>query len=664
MAPWRDVVLVVVLLALALALLCALAYGWGRRAALAGLAAAALSSRSAAGASGARWGGARWGSGRSPDGGRGFARGGELRGAAVDRAAALDPGALLDAEWPAPGDDLQLLEVRLEPAGRGGGPGRLVVCGPQAASPSPCPVLLAQNEASNIRFDRMTLASPENIALAARDTLARRYAWVLFDSHEGRWAVRADPARAAPDGMAKRLGAAVAAALEGTSPHKMPAKRYAEILRAEGLEVAHRPRLPDQAVRFNAYRLRPKAERLRYEALLRGLACEDWAAADWAEFDRAALPLLRQPHESGGILEVSRRGDGRLAVAAPRTYPGSMAETFPALYGAPARFHVHPHGRGRIEIPSETDLDGQALRAAYGQLDLWEIVLAPEGKYIIGVTDGLLALARADREALEGSVSAALDRAAGRAGRPADAPAAIRELLAALAAVGFRACFVPNPPEFSQPFDQPWNLVDYGERETRLAELAARAPGEVLGTDWGVIDRALEATPRSRPTAVLVLLEKAGPRILDSASFDPEEAPAIPDGPADVLVVFRPGAPGVRGPDLAAFEALAGPGGPAWLVATSGAGGERWAVGRPLEGAPVAIADLGGLGVLPEDLLRGAGYRVARGPVAASASGASVPDVGPGEPNSGPKRGPVGRRVKGSGAGGPDAEDGESGYEP
>ena len=391
---------------------------------------------------------------------------------------------------------------------------------------------------------RATLLSPGNVAVAALETSGRKYAWIIFDSPEGCYAVRAPPRgglvveidRAALLGWLRpRLG--------GAPPHKIAAAEYLAHLRSLGLEIREGPPRGDGATRFSLSTMTTDAERAHELGLLRALTPADFAALDWAAYDRdAAAQACLLSREVAGDVDVDL---AKGTVAAPKVRPGLIWGAMPHSRSY-VTFHTHPAARyrgGSAEPPSVQDVLVTLDSCARGH-QAWAFVSAPEGTYVLRPSLALAGAYLRDPEGVRGVVA---DLYAQQVSNCRGATAACGEAAArALGEAGFIAHLrgAPCAPLLAVP-----DLNPVGNQMSRAAyrgEFAALAetPGELLlAADWTPVSD-LGESPTVR-AATWLMASLRGGRVVPTGAghmFGPVGDPASYPGrePGPLFVVYFP----------------------------------------------------------------------------------------------------------------------------
>lgn len=248
---------------------------------------------------------------------------------------------------------------------------------------------------------RATVLTPWNLQRAMRWTSGRVYAWVLLDSPEARYAVRAAPKEGRmADLDPERLIAWMRPRLTGVPPHKLALVDYLAHLRSLGVTVATVGAAPDAMVRFDLIDMMTMAERATAERELVKLNEADFEALDWSAYDKVV---------SRGACEVAREMSGDVAidldsrtVSAPKIRTGLYFTAVPHSRSF-VTFHTHPAARYRgakHEPPSDGDLLHIMSGAAYRGL-VWHFITAPEGTYIVRPSQLLIEQFRADWQTAE-----------------------------------------------------------------------------------------------------------------------------------------------------------------------------------------------------------------------------------------------------------------------
>ena len=392
---------------------------------------------------------------------------------------------------------------------------------------------------------RATLLSPGNVAVAAFDTSGRKYAWIVFDSPEGCYAVRAPPRGGHVVEIDKdALLGWLRPRLKGSPPHKIAAAEYLAHLRGLGLEIREGPPRGDGAARFDLKTMTTDAERAHELGLLRALTRADFAALDWSAYDRdAAAQSCILAREVAGDVDVDLvKG----TVAAPKVRPGLIWGAMPHNRSY-VTFHTHPAARyrgGSAEPPSPQDVRVTLDSCARDYL-AWAFVSAPEGTYVMRPT---LALAESYVRDPGGVADIVTGLYTGRIQSCRGATAVCAEAaVRALEEAGFIAHLrgVPCAPLLAVPdLDPAGNQISRGARREEYEELAG-GPGELLlAVDWSPITDLGEAPTVRAPTWMTASLRRgrvvptgAG-HMFGPSARDPASYPSRDPGP--LFVVYFP----------------------------------------------------------------------------------------------------------------------------
>jgi hypothetical protein len=392
---------------------------------------------------------------------------------------------------------------------------------------------------------RTTLLTPERVALAAFKTSARLYAWVVLDSPEARFAVRAPPragraVRLDPDAIA----AWVRSRLRGRPPHKVGLDAYLEHLRSLGLVVAEGGRRFKDA-RFDVVDSAPAADRARELAALRALTEADFARLDWSQYDRAAAAkACSSDHEAAGDVTVDLAAG---AVLAPKIRPGTIWGAMPH-FRSYVTFHTHPAARfqgARAEPPSPADVL-RTLEACALDWQAWAFVSAPEGTYVLRPSAGIAAAYLRAPEGVRDDTAAAYSRAVEQAATEAPEVCA-RDAVRALVEAGFIAFLrgAPCVPLLPVPDLTPlWNLQDREKSRAAFARAAALSGEELLRLDWSPAAEAGVSPTLEAPTWLTAAVGRGG-RVEPSGNGHAFGNPAARDSyptseVAPLFVVFFP----------------------------------------------------------------------------------------------------------------------------
>lgn len=236
---------------------------------------------------------------------------------------------------------------------------------------------------------RKTLLSPYSIARAAWDTSSRKYAWVIFDSAEACYAIRAAPQRGqAVEVNPEDIIAWLRPKLTGSPPHKIEIANYVDHLRGLGITVRV-GRHSDTHVRFTLMSITTEAERKRTKRDLLRLDESAFLALNWDAYDAAAgAAACEETREAAGEAHINLL-TGAITVEKMRA---GLIWASVSHVRSPVTFHTHPLARYRgaaYEPPSGDDLAGILFEFTHMGL-VWHFVTAPEGTYILRPSDLLV----------------------------------------------------------------------------------------------------------------------------------------------------------------------------------------------------------------------------------------------------------------------------------
>lgn len=340
---------------------------------------------------------------------------------------------------------------------------------------------------------RATLLTPRQLRWAALVTSGRRYAYVLVDSPEACYAVRAAPAA----GRVRELDADALVAdlrplLRGVPPHKLPLDEYLAWARGGlcGAEVEV-GRRSHAEVRFDLIDITTAAERAA--AVKDLVAIADFDALDWSAYDAVVAPLVREaPVESAGDVTIDLAAR---TVAVPKARRGVFWASMPHSRSY-VTFHTHPAARyqgAAYEQPSDGDLLHVLSRCVHKGL-VWHFVSAPEGVYILRPSAALAAFYGRDPEAAWAAVRARYAPEHCVGGVAVCAAAAVE----ALRDAGFVAHFRAAPcvelaagPDLA-PLD---NARARRAAREDFAAHAALPPSDLLAADWSAVVAACRGAP-------------------------------------------------------------------------------------------------------------------------------------------------------------------------
>lgn len=326
---------------------------------------------------------------------------------------------------------------------------------------------------------RSSVLEPQVLEVCARVTAIRRYAWVFVESPEGRYAIRFDKTEPVTQ---NNLIRGIRPLLIGEPPHKMAMATWIGFLRSVGFVVEVLPH--GEEVRFTHWALSTREERDAERERLHAMTQGDFDALDWSEVDTKILPLLKEPTEYSGELQIV---DGAVKVVKIRKGRSGMSS---ALARTAIDFHTHPYGRMLVEQPSGID-----IKSSYklSEVIAWSFVFAPEGTYIYALSNVARKISPGD---LDKEIARYLERTGEHIGTLADR---LRVVLAALTDLGLIVRFRPNPrwAEAGLWTVETWNKIDIAKLESSVAAIEKMKPTALFALDWRPLYSAFEGlTPQ------------------------------------------------------------------------------------------------------------------------------------------------------------------------
>jgi len=413
---------------------------------------------------------------------------------------------------------------------------------------------------------RATLLTPRNVERAAFQTSGRVYAWIILDSPEALYAIRAD----SHDGRISsvREGAILnwlKSHLRGSPPHKVNRDHYVEFLRGLKMDVrilAAR----DTEARFDLDDQKSQADLAREIKTIQAMTPAELLALDWTEYDQVVGDAV-QNHEAEVAGDVIIEG-GRIRV--PKLRPGILFMSRPHVRSS-VTFHTHPWARfvgHHVEPPSDQDVSVTLMLCAE-QLLAWSFVAAPEGTYIMRPSRALAEAHRLDPHCINDLVLATYREYK----HCHDSVAACAEqTVRALNEAGLVAFLRPTPG--AALFPRP-DLFTIANSQTRAAsraadaEAAALTPAQLFALDWSAVD-AIAATEAVRTDQLWLEVRIGGQKarardghILKNLD-DPQAYPRWENHSAPILTVYF--ADDSRLPSAIPHGAIHAADGWAWVV--------------------------------------------------------------------------------------------------
>jgi hypothetical protein len=337
---------------------------------------------------------------------------------------------------------------------------------------------------------RATALRPSVVAHAARLTSGRIYAWVILESSEATYAVRASPA----DGHVRVLDpegimAWLQPRLTGAPPHKISMGAYLAYLKGLGLEI-HAAGKHSAEIRFDLYSVTPQHERIKVIRRLSALTEADFAGMDWSGYDRdAGSGACTSPaRETAGDVHIDLDTKTVSATKVRMGVPAS-AQTHSRSY---VTFHTHPSGRFRgnvAEEPSTSDLLS-TLQDCANDHGAWHFVSAPEGTYIIRPTAFLKQAYAANASEANRLVEEIYADSRPEGKILGNTLADARDVTRLLTEAGFVAFFRESPcmPLLGIPDAVPWyNSRTRSEIRVDFAAASQLTGSALLGADWSGI---------------------------------------------------------------------------------------------------------------------------------------------------------------------------------
>jgi len=388
-----------------------------------------------------------------------------------------------------------------------------------------------QNDSS-----RTTLLTPKMISWAAFHTSGQVYAWVLLDSVEACYAIRAAAPQSRvqidPDVLTHELRMI----LVGSPPHKAPVADWVKIVRRH-VEI-HVGKRRSAEARFDLAAMTTPTERAAEIQRLQAFTAEDFAAMDWSEYDeKVGARVCDSSLEVAGDIELvegskgskgSKRSKGSKKTKGSKGSKGAKGAKSPKddkysknnksvviqikvpkirtglkWTSQPHRrsyiqFHSHPWDRYRgrhPEPPSSGDLHSFLVSAQQG-IFAWHFISAPEGVYII--RPSALAAEQFEQDPdkfLKTNIERYLNTIHGC---NAIVKVCAEQVIPALNDAGFVAYYraaAASPGHKCPISDVPdlvpgLNLTDRGEYLKSFKTLSAMTTGELAAMDWSAVTAA------------------------------------------------------------------------------------------------------------------------------------------------------------------------------
>ncbi|MDE2098197.1 MAG: hypothetical protein KGL39_13160, partial [Patescibacteria group bacterium] len=327
---------------------------------------------------------------------------------------------------------------------------------------------------------RQTELSPWNLNFVSAVTFNHQFAYVLIVSEEGRYVLRADRKIPAEDIRKTIINSLEDQRMENA--HKILRGNIVKVLSSIGFVLA--ADLHDD-VRFARDTLYTTQELERKQKDLRELTESDIAALDWSDVNQTIRPLLSEPIEHSGDMEIV---DGKVLVTKIRK--GRIPSTW-----TPPRstisFHTHPvRYTSRAEWPS-----GQDLRVAIANdtVTAWNVIVVPEGIYVLYPSAAIVHLNQHEVDKLIESYNNATHHIL----RSLPPLSAVQRGVAAARNLGIVLYFLPSA-EWQKavkgiPGFYEWNAVDSAEWSQGASALSKLTPKQVVKMDWTPLIRAFES---------------------------------------------------------------------------------------------------------------------------------------------------------------------------
>lgn len=229
---------------------------------------------------------------------------------------------------------------------------------------------------SNYSYSRQTELKPLFLEWCANITSGQVYAWIVVNSSEGNYIIRASDTSGKllifnKNSIIKWMQSH----LYGNPPHKIKVETYIDYLKKNGFEVYSKTH---DIIRFDLESMTTKQDRMAKIEQMAQMNQADFDALDWSEYDQQ-VSACNQPYEISGDVGIE---NNKIKVYKIRKGIPYATYNYPRAY---IDFHTHPSARYkglRLEIPSFADLS-IILQQNSRQVQAWSFITAPEGTYIL-----------------------------------------------------------------------------------------------------------------------------------------------------------------------------------------------------------------------------------------------------------------------------------------
>lgn len=236
---------------------------------------------------------------------------------------------------------------------------------------------------------RSTLLTPDILNDVAYRTSRRIHAWVVVESYEACYAIRAPLIDGNVIEFSKDTTINwIKQNLVGNPPHKMELNTYITYIRSLGFEI-YMENVKDTEIRFGILSLDTDDERAKKLKQYRNMSYDDIMGLDWTIYDElVGSQSCNQSRELAGDIIIV---DNKIQVPKTRVGIKWASSPFARSY---ITFHTHPSDRfggSYSEPPSDGDISLVINFSYYNKMAL-HFIASPEGTYIIRPSQILLEL--------------------------------------------------------------------------------------------------------------------------------------------------------------------------------------------------------------------------------------------------------------------------------
>ena len=339
---------------------------------------------------------------------------------------------------------------------------------------------------SNYSYSRQTELKPLFLEWCANITSGQVYAWVVVNSSEGNYIIRASDTSGKLLNFNKNsIIKWMQSHLYGNPPHKIKVETYIDYLKKNGFEIYSKTH---DIIRFDLESMTTKQDRTAKIEQMAQMNQADFDALDWSEYDHL-VSACNQPYEISGDVGIENK---KIKVYKIRKGIPYATYNYPRAY---IDFHTHPSARYkglRLEIPSFADLS-IILQQNSRQVQAWSFITAPEGTYILRSSFHMRDNATENREKTNKhfyQIYESLNDCS-------DSPEVCKKnIFRALRDSGFIVFFHDNPClKLSNKPIVPWatglNLLSRADYKKDIAFTQKLTADDLASADWSQIDDIL-----------------------------------------------------------------------------------------------------------------------------------------------------------------------------